>query len=152
MRILAWLGVIFSIMAADPVLAQANRSVVLVLDASGSMNARLANGQTRIEAAKIAVAELAREMDGETRLSLWAYGHQAPTQRKDCRDTARLVDFAPVATNRGDITAKARTLEARGYTPITRSLTQAAADRFERARCSSFTTARRFSSAGVFSS
>ena len=78
-EILAWLGVIFSIMAADPVLAQANRSVVLVLDASGSMNARLANGQTRIEAAKIAVAELAREMDGETRLSLWAYGHQAPT-------------------------------------------------------------------------
>lgn len=126
MRFLAWLGVTFSIMAADPVIAQANRSVVLVLDASGSMNARLANGQTRIEAAKIAVAELAREMDGETRLSFWAYGHQAPTQRKDCRDTARLVDFAPVATNRGDITAKARTLEARGYTPITRSLTLAA--------------------------
>ena len=126
MRILAWLGVIFSIMAADPVLAQANRSVVLVLDASGSMNARLANGQTRVEAAKIAVAELAREMDGETRLSFWAYGHQAPTQRKDCRDTALLVDFAPVATNRGDIAAKARALEARGYTPITRSLTLAA--------------------------
>jgi Mg-chelatase subunit ChlD len=126
MRYLAWLAVIFSIVAAEPVLAQANRSVVLVLDASGSMNVRLANGQTRIEAAKAAVADLAREMDGATRLSLWAYGHQASTQRKDCRDTALLVDFAPVATNGADIAAKAQALEARGYTPITRSLTLAA--------------------------
>jgi Ca-activated chloride channel family protein len=126
MRILAWLAVIVSIMAADPVSAWANRSVVLVLDASGSMNAKLPSGQTRVDAAKAAVADLAREMDGETRLSLWAYGHQSPTQRKDCRDTALLVDFAPLAANRGDVAAKARTLEARGYTPITRSLTLAA--------------------------
>ncbi len=127
MRILALLAVIFLILAADPVLAQAaDRSVVLVLDASGSMNTRLASGQTRIEAAKAAVTELAREIDGKTRLSFWAYGHQAPTHKKDRRDTALLVDFAPVATNRGDIAAKARALEARGYTPITRSLTLAA--------------------------
>ncbi|MET0674395.1 MAG: VWA domain-containing protein [Bradyrhizobium sp.] len=126
MRFLAWLAVILSVVAAEPVLAQANRSVVLVLDASGSMNARLANGQTRIEAAKAAVADLATGMDGATRLSFWAYGHQSPTQRKDCRDTALLVDFATVATNRADIAAKARALEARGYTPITRSLTLAA--------------------------
>lgn len=126
MRYLTWLAVIFSIVAAEPVLARANRSVVLILDASGSMNVRLANGQPRIEAAKAAIADLAREMDGATRLSFWAYGHQASTQRKDCRDTALLVDFAPVATNRADIAAKARALEARGYTPITRSLTLAA--------------------------
>lgn len=126
MRLLAWLAITLSIMAAEPVLAQGNRSVALVLDASGSMNARLPSGQTRIDAAKAAVAELVGKMEGETRLSLWAYGHQASTQRKDCRDTALLVDFAPVATNRGDIAAKARMLEARGYTPITRSLTLAA--------------------------
>jgi hypothetical protein len=126
MKFFVWLTVIMSIMATDQVLAQANRSVVLVLDASGSMNAKLPSGQTRIEAAKAAVSEFAERMDGATRLSLRAYGHQAPTQRKDCRDTALLVDFAPVATNRGDIAAKARALEARGYTPITHSLTLAA--------------------------
>ena len=36
--------------------AQESRSIALILDASGSMNAKLASGGTRIDAAKAAVA------------------------------------------------------------------------------------------------
>ncbi len=63
-----------------------------------------------------------------TRLALRAYGHQSPTQQKDCQDTAMLVGFAPVAANRAEVVAQAQALQARGYTPITYALTAAAQD------------------------
>ena len=41
-----------------PAVAETGRSIELVLDASGSMNAKLPEGTTRIAAAKAAVANL----------------------------------------------------------------------------------------------
>lgn len=120
--------VFLAMLVAQPALAQSARSVALVLDASGSMNATMPDGQTRIEAAKVAVADLVAKMDGNTRLAFRAYGHQASAQMKDCKDTALLVEFGSVTTNRSEIVSKARALTARGYTPITYSLTQAAQD------------------------
>ena len=114
---------------AQGALAQgAPRSVALVLDASGSMNAKLPDGQTRIDAAKKATADLVSRMDTTTRLALRAYGHQSPTSKKDCNDTAQLVGFAPVGSNRGEVVSQAQALQARGYTPITFALTAAAQD------------------------
>ena len=114
--------------AASPCLAQNGRSVALVLDASGSMNAKLADGQTRIDAAKKAVIDLVSRLDSNTRIALRAYGHQSPTQKKDCKDTALLVSFAPLASNRAEVIARAQGLQAHGYTPITHALTAAAGD------------------------
>jgi len=108
--------------------APAQSSTLLVLDASGSMNARLPDGQTRIDAAKKAVADLVSRMDPSTRLALRAYGHQSATQMKDCKDTALVVGFAPIASNRAEVIAQAQALQARGYTPITHALTAAAQD------------------------
>ena len=120
-------AILFAAMvAASP--APAQNSTLLVLDASGSMNARLPDGQTRIDAAKKAVADLISRMDPNTRLALRAYGHQSPTQKKDCKDTALLVGFAPIASNRAEVIAQAQGLQARGYTPITHALTAAAQD------------------------
>jgi von Willebrand factor type A domain len=119
--------VLFAVMfATSP--ASAQSSTLLVLDASGSMNARLPDGQTRIDAAKKAVADLVSRLDANTRLALRAYGHQSATQKKDCKDTALLVAFAPVASNRAEVVAQAQALQARGYTPITHALTAAAQD------------------------
>jgi hypothetical protein len=114
--------------AASPCLAQNGRSVALVLDASGSMNAKLADGQTRIDAAKKAVIDLVSRLESNTRIALRAYGHQSPTQKKDCKDTALLVSFAPLASNRAEVIARAQGLQAHGYTPITHALTAAAGD------------------------
>src|SRR5689334_2315405 len=99
--------------------ARAASSVALVLDASGSMNAKLPEGKTRIEAAKLAVTDLVGKLPADVRLSLWAYGHQSPTSKHDCRDTQRVVDFDAISANKADVLTKTRAIEAQGYTPIT---------------------------------
>jgi Mg-chelatase subunit ChlD len=117
-----------SIASSDAASAQAERSVALVLDASGSMNARLPDGTTRIDAAKAAVADLVGKLPGDTRLALRVYGHQSPTGAKNCRDTALLVGFGSVASNKSAVIAAARGILAQGYTPITHVLKLAAED------------------------
>ncbi len=102
-----------------PMSATAGSSVALVLDASGSMNARLPEGKTRIEAAKAAVEDLVGKLPADVRLSLWAYGHQSPTQKHDCRDTERIVSFDAVGANKERVLANTRAIKAQGYTPIT---------------------------------
>lgn len=105
-----------------------SRSVEIVLDASGSMAAALPGGQTKIEAAKKALAEVLAGIPDTDLLALRAYGHQSPTAAKDCRDTALLAPFAPAAQNRAAAAKAAMGLTPRGYTPITYVLGLAAAD------------------------
>jgi hypothetical protein len=58
------------------------RSIALVLDASGSMNARLPNGETRIEVARRAVKGVAALVPAGAQLSLRLYGAQSPVAQK----------------------------------------------------------------------
>jgi hypothetical protein len=104
------------------------RSIALVLDASGSMNARLPEGLTRIDAAKAAVAEVIGQLPAETRLALRVYGHQSPKELKDCKDTALLVPFDSVSNNQMAVLEASRGVQAQGYTPITYVLKLAAED------------------------
>jgi von Willebrand factor type A domain len=127
-RLIGSIALAAAMFAAAPALPQEARSVSLVIDASGSMNAKLPDGQTRIDAAKKAVADLVSRMEPGTRLALRAYGHQSPTQKRDCKDTALLVGFAPLTSNRAEVVTQAQALQARGYTPITLALTAAAQD------------------------
>jgi hypothetical protein len=106
--------------------AETGRSIALVLDASGSMNAKLPDGAARIDAAKAAVADLVGKLPGDTRLAFRVYGHQSPTQQKNCRDTQLLVNFDMVAGNKAAVLAAARGIRAQGYTPITYVLKLAA--------------------------
>jgi hypothetical protein len=119
---------IVSVIAVSSSVADASRSVALVLDASGSMNAKLSDGQPRLAAAKAAVADLVDKMDGSTRLALRAYGHQSKREDHNCKDTALLVGFGSISTNKGAVVAEVHAIEARGYTPITYALTLAAED------------------------
>src|SRR5260370_2644011 len=115
-----------SIAVAAP--AEAAKSIALILDASGSMNAKLPEGRTRIEAAKAAVEEIVGKLPSDIRISLRAYGHQAPTSKHDCKDTELMVDFDGLAGNKASILSKARSIKAQGYTPITYVLKLAAED------------------------
>jgi hypothetical protein len=105
-----------------------DRSVALVLDASGSMKAALPDGTTRIDAAKTAVARLVTTLDRRTRLALRIYGDQSPTAKKDCKDTRVLGGFDTVESNGAGIVDQARGIQPQGYTPITYALTLAAQD------------------------
>src|SRR3954468_14968937 len=62
----------------------------LVLDASGSMNSRLSNGETRIEVARCVVKGVAALVPASTQLSLRPYGAQSPAARKNCDDILAL--------------------------------------------------------------
>src|SRR5262245_4184845 len=111
-----------------PALAETGRSVVIVLDASGSMNTKLSEGPTRMEAAKAALADLAGKLSDDTRVALRIYGHQSAPQKKDCKDSALVVGFGPAAANKAALVAQARGVKAQGYTPINLSLQLAAKD------------------------
>lgn len=108
--------------------AQEGRSIALILDASGSMNAKLAGGGTRIEAAKAAVGSFVEKLDANTRIALRVYGHQSPRKEHNCKDTELVVVFAPAAASRDAILAKTGAVQAQGYTPISYVLQLAATD------------------------
>ena len=106
----------------------ASRTIELILDASGSMNAALPSGETRLAAAKAAVAKIVPTLPGDTTLAFRAYGFQSPRDKHDCDDTALLVPFAAASGNGATVVKAARLLNAQGYTPISRVIRLAAAD------------------------
>ncbi len=106
----------------------ANRSVLLILDASGSMNAKLPNGETRIEVARRAVKGVASLIPAQAQLSLRLYGAQSAASQKNCQDTNLAVPFGPANASGGAIATTVDGAKAQGYTPIAYSLGQAAND------------------------
>jgi hypothetical protein len=104
------------------------KTLELILDASGSMNAKLPSGDSRLAAAKAAVSQLVAGLPKDTELAFRAYGHQSPREKHDCNDTQLLVDFGAAGSNGAQVDASSRGLSARGYTPITRVLELAAKD------------------------
>lgn len=106
----------------------ADRSVLLILDASGSMNARLPNGETRIAVAQRAIKGVAGFIPAQAQLSLRMYGAQSPALRKNCQDTHLAVPFGPADANGSAIVTAVDGAKAQGYTPIAHSLGQAADD------------------------
>ncbi|CAG0962808.1 hypothetical protein BURK1_00803 [Burkholderiales bacterium] len=106
----------------------ADRSVLLILDASGSMNARLPNGETRIAVAQRAIKGVAGFVPAQAEISLRMYGAQSAASQKNCQDTHLAVPFGPASANGGAITTTVDSTKAQGYTPIAHSLGQAAND------------------------
>jgi hypothetical protein len=120
--------VLVGAMVGGPAAAETGRSVIVVLDASGSMNEHLPEGGTRLDAAKAAVADLVGSLPRDTRLALRVYGHQSTPDRKNCQDSELVAGFAPAAEAKAALLDKVAGLKARGYTPITHSLELAAKD------------------------
>jgi hypothetical protein len=106
----------------------ADRSVLLILDGSGSMNARLPNGETRIAVAQRAIKGVAGFIPGKAQVSLRLYGAKSPSRDKNCQDTHLAVPFAAAEANATAITSTVDQTRAQGYTPIALSLQQAAND------------------------
>ena len=106
----------------------ADRSVLLILDASGSMNAKLPNGETRMAVAQRAIKGVAGFIPAQAQLSLRMYGAQSAARQKNCQDTHLAVPFGPASASGGAITTTADGAKAQGYTPIAYSLGQAAND------------------------
>jgi hypothetical protein len=133
MQIRVYLGAALAL-ALLPVTALAQscnsaaRTIELILDASGSMNAKLPNGETRIAVAKRALKGVAGFIPAQSQLSLRMYGSQSPAQQKNCQDSYVAVPFGSADASAPAISAAADGVKAQGYTPIAYSLEQAAND------------------------
>lgn len=106
------LSVSWGTLSANP---NPNRSIMFIVDASGSMNDRL-NGSTRMKVAVQKLDEFIRKLPPETEMGLVAYGNRIP----GC-DSARL--YTNLKRGGGkEILAKLPLLLPAGSTPIARTL------------------------------
>ncbi|MEE8602166.1 vWA domain-containing protein [Euzebya tangerina] len=102
--------------------------VLLIIDASGSMNADDGSGQPKIEAARTALRQLVDELGTDSQVGLRAYGHRTPNTDREagCADTELLV---PVSSDNIDqLRTAVDGLSASGFTPIGASLRAATED------------------------
>lgn len=101
---------------------------MLILDASGSMMARDAGGQTRLDAAKEASKNFSRSVSKDSELGFMVYGTKvgnSPEEREaGCKDVTTLL---PVGKgNAGKIPGEVDKVNASGHTPMGPALKQAA--------------------------
>ena len=119
-------GALFALLAVPQAAAEDAPSTSVIIDASGSMLAPDAGGQTRMDAAKQATEGLLNDLPKEQRLSLLTYGTQTGSGDEEkaagCQDVTTLV---PMGGNRAEMISKVKGLNPRGYTPIGKSLQQA---------------------------
>jgi Ca-activated chloride channel homolog len=103
--------------------------ILFILDASNSMNSSWGS-QTRIQAAREVLNQELEALRNvpNTEIALRIYGHQTPFNNleQDCNDTKLEVPFG--INNLEQIKLKIKTVEAKGATPIARSLEAAAGD------------------------
>lgn len=100
--------------------------VLLILDASGSMNRADDNGVVLIDGARSALTRLIGGLPEESQVGLMIYGHRVPNDDRanGCRDTELVV---PVGTlDRQALLDAVDGVVAKGFTPIGRSLEEAA--------------------------
>jgi Ca-activated chloride channel homolog len=94
-------------------LAETGRSVLVVLDASGSMNQPMPEGRTRLEAAKAAVGDFLGTLPPDVRVALRVYGHRSSPDRKNCEDSELVAGFASVGEAKVAIIAKVAEIRER---------------------------------------
>ncbi len=113
--------------AAAPAQTEA-ASVLLIMDASGSMNRVDDTGTRLIDGAKGALREIVQRLPPDANVGLRVYGHR--TSNDDpvagCVDTELVVPVGPI--DRGALNAAIDSFDASGFTPIGLSLQEAAND------------------------
>ena len=103
-------------------------ALLLVMDASGSMNEVDDRKTPLLDGAKAALTRVVRELPDKAVTGLRVYGHRTPNTDRaaGCQDTELVVPVAPL--NRPRMLEAIASYRASGYTPIGLSLQQAATD------------------------
>jgi len=106
----------------------AGPKILLLFDASGSMNSDSGNGTSKLQAAKTAATALLEELPESTQLGLRLFGGTLPSRpiARACRDSSLVLPIGPLA--REETRDKLESFKARGRTPIAYALEQAAKD------------------------
>ena len=109
--------------------AQNTTYIEFILDASISMTARIGR-ETRLSIAKSVMEQLICDLPDDPSLfvALRIYGAELNTDLGPCEDSVLVQPFAPAAQAKDNMVKQLRAMEAKGMTPIARSLELAAAD------------------------
>lgn len=107
---------------------QVEGALLLIMDASGSMNREDDDGTPLIDGAKEALNGVVDALPEGTPVGLRVYGHRVPdTDRaRGCRDTELIQPVEPLDGE--EMKGTIADFEAKGFTPIGRSLQEAADD------------------------
>jgi hypothetical protein len=107
---------------------EADPTLLLIMDSSGSMNAGDGSGGTKIQAAKEALNGVVNALPADSLVGLRVYGHRIPNtdERRGCRDTELIVPVGPL--DRSGMKRQIRSFDAKGFTPIGLSLQKGARD------------------------
>jgi Ca-activated chloride channel homolog len=110
-----------------PAFSQKNTRILFLLDASGSMWAKMET-DNRITVAKNLLSKMVDSLKAFdfVEVGLRVYGHTSPKAAQNCKDTRLEVPFGK--NNTEDIKKKLQTIRPSGTTLIAYSLTQAAYD------------------------
>ena len=123
------LFIFFFILSVQTIFGQNLTRILFILDASNSMNAEW-GAKTRIDLAKEHLNKSLENLRGipNLEIALRVYGHQSPITAtfQDCNDTKLEVIFGK--NNIDQIKRRVTSIEAKGTTPIARSLEAAAGD------------------------
>lgn len=113
---------------AAAVAQESDGAMLLIMDASGSMNADDADGQPLIDGAKLALHDVIESLPDGTHVGLRVYGHRFPNtdEERGCTDTELIHPVQPL--DRSALTDAVDGFEAQGFTPIALSLEEAASD------------------------
>ena len=103
-------------------------ALLLIMDASGSMNAVDDRNTPLLDGAKTALTRVVRELPDRAVAGLRVYGHRTSNNDRaaGCQDTELVVPVAPL--DRPRMLGAIASYRASGFTPIGLSLQQAAAD------------------------
>ncbi len=121
--------IFFFLLYCPNLTGQSLTRILFILDASNSMNADWGS-KTRIDLAKEHLNKSVENLRGipNLEIALRVYGHQSPITAtfQDCNDTKLEVNFGK--NNIDQIKRRVTSIEAKGTTPIARSLEAAAGD------------------------
>lgn len=97
-------------------------TITIIMDASGSMQAFIEGGRTRIDVAREEIIALSQELDPNVDATLWVYGHRLPQddQSASCLDIEEVIPLGP--PDEALFASVVGSVNAIGYTPIATAL------------------------------
>ena len=107
-------------MGLTPETGEETRSVVFILDGSGSMWGQI-SGKSKIEIAKEVMADLIDQVPADFQTGLMVYGHR---RKGDCKDIEMVIPVGP--HNPAAMKAQVQKISPRGKTPLSHAVQQAA--------------------------
>jgi len=115
-----FLALVFLFIGLNLAQAEDSSRVILVLDASGSMRAKI-NGVSKIDIAKQVVGKIVSGWQPQDELGLVVYGHR---KKNECSDIETIKEPGPL--NAAEYMAAVNAIQPKGQTPMTQAVKQAA--------------------------